>query len=227
MLWQLARIVGLVAKQRRGSFACPPLWQERYPVLHRLFAQLESLLQPRKKRIRAGVRPSRRTLVSRPSVVWQVDLQQVVAILREQTFPSDFREVRWRVQSGTVSQPQVWTHENGVRIEETSSHALGPMPLFHIEVEMRGRSSSRTESCRIELPNEFMPCVLFAPDGTMLGVADDSVFPPGEYLALVRREGADNLFQCNGVRPLIASTLRRSVGTDGKVGDYIRSGRQS
>jgi hypothetical protein len=43
VLWRLASVVGLVAKQRRGNSSCPPLWKDRYPVLHRLFAQMEQV----------------------------------------------------------------------------------------------------------------------------------------------------------------------------------------
>jgi hypothetical protein len=203
VLWQLARVVALVARQQRGSPTCPALWRERYPVLHRLFVQIGELAfpaRPARQSVRLG-RPNRLGLVSPPCVVWEVDLQQVVALLRPQTLPSGVRGMTWRMDSvEAVPQPQTWTEADGVRVEETRSRPLSPARSYLIETELHGQSPPFSERHRIELPDGFVPCILFAADGTMLGVADESALPPGDYLALVKREIAGRLFQRRGVR---------------------------
>lgn len=204
VLWQLARVVGLVARQRRGSPTCPELWNERHPVLYRLFAQIASIDQPllQGQPAKPSWRVHRRGLRSPPRVVWEVDLQQVLALLPEQVLGPEIREVNWRVIPGQeVLHPPTWTLADGRRrVEETRSQALAPADSYLIETELGGRSSFPTALCSIELPDGFTPCVLFAADGTMLGIGADSPLPPGDYLALVRRVAAPRLFQLRGVR---------------------------
>jgi hypothetical protein len=133
--------------------------------------------------------------------MWEVDLQQIVALLPPQTIPSGVRGMSWRMDPVVaVPHPQTWTEADGVRVEETRSRPLSPATSYLIETELHGQSPPFTQRHRIELPDGFAPCILFAADGRMLGIADESAIPPGDYLALVKLENAGRLFQRRGVR---------------------------
>lgn len=203
VLWQLARVVALVARQRQGSPTCPELWKVSSPVLHRLFVQLESVdpEAPHRQNAKLIYHSRRRVWKSPPRIVWEDGSQQIVALLPENVVSSELRGVTWSVTPGqVVSQPQTWASADGLRIEECRSQPLSPAITYLIETKLSGESLPRFHSYRLDLPDDFAPCVLFAVDGTMLGIAGDSPLSEGDYLALVRRESAHHLFQRRGVR---------------------------
>jgi hypothetical protein len=203
VLWQLARVVGLVARQRRGSSACPAAWGAGQPVLQRLFVVLGQLA-PADREARTGPgcsRPSRRLLGQRPSLHWDVDFQQVVAVLPEQVLPPEIEGLTWSVSPGGCEQPQLWPVDGGRRVEEACSHALPPAPCYRVDLTFRhkGATGGRVESFHLNLPDGFDPCVLFGADGALAG-CEGKVHHAGEYLALVPADSRASFFRRRGVR---------------------------
>ena len=216
VLWRLACVVGLVANQRLGSATCPEAWKRDFPVLHRLFAVLEPLTARDGNVARSRAHTENATLRIPPRVVWEVDLQQVVALLPEQTVPSVVNDLRWRVNGVETPPPQRWSEPDGVRIEESQSHALAPKAVYQIETEVlvRGAEGRRTQRSTIVVPEEFTPCVLFTAEGLLLGCEDGAMLHPGEYLALVPKSASETLAKRRGVR-LLESIPISPVGWSG------------
>lgn len=205
VLWQLGRVVGLVARQRRGSSSCPAAWGAGQPVLQRLFVVLGQLA-PADREPRAGCgrpRPSTRLLAQRPSLHWDVDFQQVVAVLPEQVLPAEIEGLTWCVSPGGCEQPRLWPVDGGRRVEEACSHALPPAPCYRVDLTFRGKGVTgvRVESFHLSLPDGLDPCVLFGANGTLAG-CEGEVHHAGEYLALVPADSRAPFFLRRGVRAI-------------------------
>jgi hypothetical protein len=204
VLWQLAQVVGLVARQRRGNSTCPVRWERDYSVLQRLFWLLDRLTLPadpdKEGRTRQR-RPGRSALRVRPLIVWGVEAQEVVAVLPEQTLSPDVLGIAWQVSPGDAPPPQHWRESDGQRVEETRSQPLLPAPAYRIETHLRFQSGhpSCDDRVVVGLPDDPPSWVLFAPEGTLLGCEEGSLLSVGEYLALVRKEAAEQLLRRRGV----------------------------
>lgn len=196
ILWQLARFVAFVAQHVRVNKICPSGWQ-RQPVFQRLFSQLIDLSSHSAVKT---IRWRPRRLARPPRIVWDINSVQITALLRPQILPRGSRGLTWRMRGEQLPQPQSWTETDGVRVEEACSRALSPATTYFVEVEVFGESQPSIESHRIELSADFDPCVLFAVDGEMIGINAERPLLSGEYIALVKRESAGQLFQRRGVR---------------------------
>lgn len=202
VLWQLARIVGLVARQRRGSSVCPAVWETEQPVLQRLFALLGQMAVVDLDSPGEGKRyqPRRRGLLRRPLLLWEVDLQQVVAVLPEQVLPADVERLTWSVSPGDCEQPSVWPVDGGRQVGEAFSHALPPAPSYQVTLDIRRQGEIKRQECmRFSLPDDFSPCVLFRLDGTLVPFEGETC-EKGEYLALLKADCREDLFRRWGVR---------------------------
>ena len=143
VLWQLARVLGLVARQLRGNAVCPAAWKEGQPVLHRLFAILTQASAEPKPSTPPGQSPRRRVgrrLLPRPSILrWDVDGQQVAIVLPEQQLPAEVEGLTWVVSPGGCEQPRVRLGSGGRFLEESCSHPLAPAGSYSVEVTLRQR----------------------------------------------------------------------------------------
>jgi hypothetical protein len=205
VLWQLARIVGLVARQLRGNAVCPAAWTEGQPVLHRLFAILTQASAGRQLS-HTGPEASRRRvarrLLPRPPILrWDVDAQQVVVVLPEQHLPAEVEGLTWAVCPGGCEPPQIRLGSGGRFVEESCSHPLAPASSYNAEVTLRQHPPAGTlrESRRWTLPAGLESCVLFDSDGTILCSDEEVPLRAGEFLALVRAEVSARLLQGKGV----------------------------
>jgi hypothetical protein len=208
VLWQLARVVGLVARQLRGNAVCPAAWTGGQPVLHRLFAILTQARGDVKTSLPASELPRRRAvrrLLARPPILrWEVDAQQVVIVLPEQQLPAEVEGLTWVVSPGGCEQPQIRLGSRGRFLEESCSHPLVPAASYSAEVTLRQPppGGPARESSRWSLPAGLESCVLFDPDGTVLLCEDGVQFRAGEFLALVRVELCSTLLKKKGVQAL-------------------------
>ena len=145
-------------------------------------------------------RATRNRLLSRPTVRWEVDLQQIVACLSGQRLPFGARGISWSVRPGECSPPQVRVEGDSRRLEEMSSEPLPPSTSYALEVvvQMAAGVASPAQQRRFDLPDDFTPCVLFAHDGTLIP-EDADPLQPGEYLALVPKAGVAALRARGGV----------------------------
>lgn len=207
VLWQLARVVGLVARQLRGNPVCPAAWTGGQPVLHRLFAILAQARVDGRTSRQASESPRRRAvgrlLPRSPILRWDVDAQQVVIVLPEQQLPVEVEGLTWIVSPGGCEQPRIRLGSGGRFLEESCSHPLAPAASYSAEVTLRCCSSGGTvrESNRWTLPAGLESCVLFDPDGTLL-CEDDVQVRAGEFLSLVRVDSCSTLLKKRGVQTL-------------------------
>ena len=219
VLWQLSRVVGLVACQKQGSSVCPPTWKKTHPVLERLFALIDPVPVPSRPR-----RPRQHGLAIPPRLWWDLDLQQTIAVLPEQRLPEGAGHMAWEVIPGGADSPETWPDQEGIRVAEAHSYALRPAPSYAIDVIVRGDGSpgqELREHYRFDLPEDFVPAVLFATDGTLLSCKDGDSLSEGEYLALVPRGQADRLFERTGVHR-VERVARAPVGWRDWCGWRIR-----
>jgi hypothetical protein len=196
VFWQLARIVGRVAQHREASSVRPPSWETNYPVLYRLFALLDSVAGGSGPRMpRSGPRP-REGLTLPPCIRWEVDFQQVVAVLPTQRLrPGE--SITWEVSGVPAPPPEVWPGQAGAQVEETRSPPLDPAHLYAVTITVQPGSHDKTH--RFFLPIEDVPGVLFAADGALLSSEEGLVHPPGDYLALVPHAQTEALLGRKGV----------------------------
>lgn len=175
-LWRLSRVVGLVAVQLRASPNCPEEWRDM-PLLQWLFARLRDCqaVDPTRHR-RTG--PRRPTFWSTPGIVWDVDLQEVVAVLPAQLLPAEVTGVSWRVGQGQPVHPLVRSGPRGRVIEESVSNALPPADTYHVELTPSGQPNARTR-WSIICPRES-PLLLFHTDGRLLVRAPKAYTPPAD-----------------------------------------------
>ena len=223
VLWQLAKIVGQVARQKSGNPVCPVVWEKGHPVLHRIFALLgEPTVSDHPKK---GTRPrffrsGRPALPAPPRIVWLIDSQEIVAVLPEQTLPSETTCVSWTILCGEAPSPQTWTQQDGLHVEETRSAALPPAAVYQIQTTLHTRSEQAGVSDRLDVhvPEQF---ALFAPDGTLLSYECGVALPAGEYLALTTKHAADDLLNRSGVY-LLEAFPTHPVGWWGWTGWHLR-----
>jgi hypothetical protein len=211
VLWQLAKIVGQVARQKRGNPACPAIWVKSHPVLHRLFSLLGEQTPAQPDHPNKGTRPrqfqpGRPALPAPPTIAWMVDSQEVVALLPEQTLPGETVSVAWTISPGEAPPAQTWTQPDGLLVEEARSAALPPAVIYQIQTTLHTQSDPAGVSDRIAilLPERFSPCVLFAQDGTLISCEEGVALAAGEYLALAPKEEAGQLFKRRGVHEIEA-----------------------
>ncbi len=181
-VWRLARVVGSVAVQLRTSPNCPDEWRGM-PLLQWLFTRLRDrqAVDPTGHR-RTG--PRRPTSWSAPWIVWDVDLQEVVAVLPAQLLPAGAAGVSWRVCQGQPVHPLVRPGPRGRVIEESVSNALPPADTYDAELTPSGQPDGRIR-WSIICPRES-PLLLFHTDGRLVDCEAPDPLTPGRYLALVR-----------------------------------------
>src|SRR5262249_53287970 len=159
----------------------PPTWERDHPVLERLFNLIgPAPVAPQRRR------PRRQALIIPPRIRWDLDFQQIVAVLPEQRLPEGVDHLTWEVVPGGADPPETWPDQEGVRVAEVRSHALRPTSSFTIDIILVGAGSppqERREHRRFVLPEDRTSAVFFATDGTLLSGEDGESLPSGEYLA--------------------------------------------
>lgn len=196
VLWQLSKVVAHVAQFVRDNENCAVELRQHSPVSERLFSQIRELSQPLPPKSTQW-RPRR--LALRPRILWDINAGQVVALLPAQRLPRGTRSLIWSMADEPLPQLQVWHDAGNRRIEEACSRALSPASSYHIETELVGESGSRKEPYRVDLPDDFTPCVFFSTDGEIRGVTEERPLAADEYLALVRRAEAARFVNRQGV----------------------------
>jgi hypothetical protein len=202
VLWQLARIIGQVARQQVGDSRCPAAW-EAQDLLKRLFVLLDKWSRiVAENKVRHVQR--RRSILSAPTIVWEVDLQQVVAVLPEQRLPESTSDLTWRMGDALCRTPRAHHGAGESCWEEARSEPLAPAPMYNITATARGDQGVASELGRwqFELPEEFAPCVLFGSDGTLVELGSSAPQSPGDFLALAPVTRMDSFLRRTGVTPL-------------------------
>lgn len=204
VLWRLARLVGMVACQQQGCTSCPEVW-EKEPVLQRLFATLQQFVTDTSSR-QSLARGRREHRLLPPSIMWDVDLQHVVAVLPRQRLAGGTRALSWKVTDGQVVDqtitPNVSFDNKEYWVDESNSEALPPADSYRIEVKIPANAASpeRIERWQLHLPEDFQKRVLFTSTGTLLDCETELQLPSGDYLALVQGNHVAELFKRRGVR---------------------------
>lgn len=200
--WRLSRIIGRVAQHAELSDESPVDWQDRFPVLTRIFILLKGFFEDQESRVDRPKLPRAKRLRARlvsPCIRWDVDDQSVKAVLpAQQIAPGE--TIHWQVTGVDVPQPARRQDADAQQTEEVRSVPLDPAPAYEVTVDFRSSTSRRvTERQRITLPSGYTPFVLFSPDGYLLSPDDASPLTPGEYLALVPSHAAPTAKGLNGV----------------------------
>ncbi|WP_406697995.1 hypothetical protein V5E97_03975 [Singulisphaera sp. Ch08] len=177
--WRLAAIVGLVARQLRSSRELPEEWQAQ-PVLSYVFARLIGRDGP--SHLPSGARTvSRRS----PFITWDVDLQQVVAVLPAQHLAAGTTGLTWQVNGTDPIRPLVGDDPGTLAIQESTSGPLRPSEVYEVRIKFLGDPARVSERWVETLMTGLIPFVLFHPDGTLADLGRPEPLLAGEYLALV------------------------------------------
>ena len=226
VLWRFARLVGLVSRQQQGCTTCPHSWLNQ-PVLQRLFALLQQLstvsspeeLHARSKQV-ARVLP--------PTIVWEVDGQNVVALFPRQRLPAGVREISWQITAdGGIADPTInpstFFDNDEFWVEESRSQALLRAGSYKIEMRIPSNPNSpeRFERWQIHLPEDPQLFVLFTSAGTLLDCESETVLPSGNYLVLAHIGRVADFFARSGVQQLDMIPIT-PIGWQGWQGWKIR-----
>ena len=200
LVWRLAEIVGKVGWQVAAGHGCPSSWRESYPILGHLFDRLSrqkgpppAADEPRRRR-RRSLHPT-----ARPFLWWDVDGQQLIAILPGRTLSSG-QEITWSVTQAEVVQPEVFASPDGARVGEVRSQPLDPASQYTIRVELRPLGERVEEVFRLPPPDSSL--VLFSAEGRLLPHDPGTSHPKGVYLALAPKTRAGGVAALRGVRVL-------------------------
>lgn len=188
VFWRLGRLVGGADASAGGVLGWLAGWRQAEP------------------RPTGGDAPPR---TIPPRIVWRIDLQQVVAVLPEQTVPPSARGVTWTVGG----HPPIPLTASRGRIPERESRPLWPAASYRVALQPTG-GDFPAQQWEFELPPIDGPVVLFHPNGELVDVTDPDPLVPGEYLALVRRP-VDGL-------ELVEPVDVRPVGWSGWAGYRVR-----
>ena len=179
VLWRLAANVGLVARQLRGGRELPAAWRDE-PVLRYIFARLSGRDRPPGPTARPRAAPRRPPFVS-----WDVELQQVVAVLPAHPLPDGVTGLSWQVNGGEPVLPLVRS-DGAMRVaEESDSGPLKPSEVYQVRVAYPGDATRASGRWGVTMTTGLVPLVLFQPDGTLFDLGRPEPLVPGEYLALV------------------------------------------
>ena len=181
VLWRLARLAGSVAVRLRSGKECPAEW-----LADLLLSWLFNCVKEYEER---GVPPSTKKRQRQPAswtgpqIVWEVDRQEVIAVLPSQILPLIVTRVEWRVGQCEPIYPLVQPHSGRRQIEESVSEPLSPSNVYNVELIPSGEGV--THRWRIYCATES-PVILFQTDGRLVDFEDPDPLSPGRYLALVR-----------------------------------------
>ncbi|MHC5537742.1 hypothetical protein ACYOEI_05860 [Singulisphaera rosea] len=200
LVWRLAEIIGKVGWQVAASHGCPCSWRESYPILGYLFDRLSRQDEPLPA-VEKPKRPRRRSLhpTARPFLRWDVDGQQLIAILPGQSL-SPGQELIWSVTQAEVVQPEVFAAPDRVRVGEVRSQPLDPASRYTIRVELRPLGEMVEDVFQLPPPDSSL--VLFSAEGRLLPHEPGTSHPKGVYLALAPKARAGAVAAIRGVRVL-------------------------
>jgi hypothetical protein len=199
LVWRLAQIVGKVDWQVATGHGCPTSWRDVYPILSHLFDRLARQSSPVAPGEPKGPRRARVHPASRPFLWWDVDGQQVLAILPGRSLAPG-QEISWSVTGAEVIQPEVFASTDGSRVAEARSSPLDPAGEYSIRVGTSPGGEVAEEVIRLPAPDS--PLVLFSADGRLLPVTPGTAHPAGIYLALAPKARAGEVPAIRGARVL-------------------------
>ncbi|MBL8821331.1 MAG: hypothetical protein JNJ77_02000 [Planctomycetia bacterium] len=182
VLWRLAQVVGMAS-----------LDIEDRPFLKWLKEWLDAEPPPPVPLVETTLK------LRAPNIVWDTELQQVVAVLPEQNFPSNIGRIRWDVNGQTIP----LSASRGVAPKQTSK-SLPPLNSYHILLFI----GENTTAWSFYLPTNKPSIVLFHLNGELINDTESDRLLPGEYLALIHQGQS-----FDGVIPLEHSFQRPMLWT--------------